>query len=421
MANTCPGGAVLPHIVAQHCEEAAHLLLQRWRMVLSPDAHLRTLGRLDERIAAHVDGLRVAGDVGLTLAHGAAVEQSIPGAGTFAAAVLTLEAGDQQGFLALGGEEALPPVQAALRSALGWVSAPSLRGTVSALLRSAQPFQVRLGLAACVAHRVDPGPLLAGTLAAPDPGLRSCALRAAGESGRRDLLAQCVSALADPDPGCRLSALRSVALLGERARSGGVLMQEDWRTPGARATLEVVLKIVSAEHANSILKTLALDHPDERLVVRGAGISGDPRYVPWLLGKIQQAQLARVAGEAFSLFTGADIALLGCQPSAGFQSGPTDNPDDDNVDMDEDDGLPWPDPAKLQAWWEVNQHAFQPGVRYFMGAPVTVEHCRKVLREGYQRQRVAAAEYLCLLQPGTPLFPTSAPAWRQQRWLKQMG
>jgi len=33
---------------------------------------------------------------------------------------------------------------------------------------------------------------------------------------------------------------------------------------------------------------------------------------------------------------------------------------------------------------------------------------------------VADAEHLCLLQPGTLLFPTSAPAWRQARWFSKM-
>ena len=56
-----------------------------------------------------------------------------------------------------------------------------------------------------------------------------------------------------------------------------------------------------------------------------------------------------------------------------------------------------------------------------MGEPVSVLHCQKVLREGYQRQRIAAAEYLCLLNPGTLLFNTRAPVWRQQRWLAKMG
>jgi len=40
--------------------------------------------------------------------------------------------------------------------------------------------------------------------------------------------------------------------------------------------------------------------------------------------------------------------------------------------------------------------------------------------EAMQRQRVLAAHYLCLLEPGTPLFNTSAPAWRQQRLLAKM-
>jgi hypothetical protein len=42
------------------------------------------------------------------------------------------------------------------------------------------------------------------------------------------------------------------------------------------------------------------------------------------------------------------------------------------------------------------------------------------LKTGFQRQRIAAAEYLTLLAPGTPLFNTAAPAWRQQRLLAKM-
>jgi hypothetical protein len=55
-----------------------------------------------------------------------------------------------------------------------------------------------------------------------------------------------------------------------------------------------------------------------------------------------------------------------------------------------------------------------------MGAPITRDLCIAVLEHGYQRQRILAAHYLCLLEPGTPLFNTGAPAWRQQRLLAQM-
>jgi hypothetical protein len=53
-----------------------------------------------------------------------------------------------------------------------------------------------------------------------------------------------------------------------------------------------------------------------------------------------------------------------------------------------------------------------------MGATPSRDHCLRVRKEAGQRQRRAASEYLCLLHPGTVLFPTCAPAWRQQRWLQ---
>jgi len=131
---------------------------------------------------------------------------------------------------------------------------------------------------------------------------------------------------------------------------------------------------------------------------------------------------ARLGGESFTLITGADLdgEQLERKPPKEFESGPNDDPDDPNVEMDEDDGLPWPDAAKIERWWAANGGRFQKGMRHFMGAPVTRERCMDVLKKGCQRQRIMAAQYLCLLEPGTLLFNTSAPAWRQQRLLAKM-
>ena len=171
-----------------------------------------------------------------------------------------------------------------------------------------------------------------------------------------------------------------------------------------------------------MLQKLASDPAQVRLLIEGSGIVGDPAYVPWLVKHMTDDKKARVAGEAFTLITGADLALLDLErkPPEEFESGPNDDPNDTNVAMEDDDGLPWPDAEKIDAWWASNGSRFQNGVRYFMGAPVTREHCIDVLKNGYQRQRILAAHYLCLLEPGTPLFNTSAPAWRQQRWLAKM-
>ena len=149
---------------------------------------------------------------------------------------------------------------------------------------------------------------------------------------------------------------------------------------------------------------------------------GNPEYVPWLIGHMAQPAMARIAADAFTTITGAELIELGLNgdPPPGPRDDPNDDPDDPNVDMDPDDGLPWPDVEKIEKWWATNNSRFQKGTRYFMGAPVTREHCIDVLKNGYQRQRILAAQYLCLLEPGTPLFNTSAPAWRQQRLLAKM-
>jgi len=138
-------------------------------------------------------------------------------------------------------------------------------------------------------------------------------------------------------------------------------------------------------------------------------------------------QVSRLAGEAFTLMTGADLAKLDLErkppegASDGQFGGPNEDPADDNVALDEDESLPWPDPERVQGWWQANQGSFPAAQRFFMGAGPSPAQALKVLREGGQRQRIAAAQWACLLTPGTPLFPTAAPAWRQQRWLKAMG
>ena len=124
--------------------------------------------------------------------------------------------------------------------------------------------------------------------------------------------------------------------------------------------------------------------------------------MPWLDQAHGGRQDRTLAGEAFSLITGADLALLDLErkpPEDLRQAGPNDNPDDENVEMDPDEGLPWPDPDAHPALvGRRTARGFSRASRYFMGAPVTREHCIDVLKNGYQRQRILAAHYLCLLR-----------------------
>jgi uncharacterized protein (TIGR02270 family) len=88
--------------------------------------------------------------------------------------------------------------------------------------------------------------------------------------------------------------------------------------------------------------------------------------------------------------------------------------------MDQDDGLPFPNSERISRWWDANVGRFSPGTRYFLGAPLSRETALTALKEGFQRQRILAAHYLCLLEPGTVLFEWRAPAPRQQRLLAAM-
>jgi uncharacterized protein (TIGR02270 family) len=164
---------------------------------------------------------------------------------------------------------------------------------------------------------------------------------------------------------------------------------------------------------------LAQDVQSIRIAIIAAGAFGDPASIPWLMEQMKVPELARVAGEAFTMITGVDIALedLDAEKPEGFEAGPTENPGDDNVEMDPDENLPWPGSELIAKWWTQRQAEFQKGTRYLLGKPISVDWCQQVLRTGRQRQRAAAALELAILQTGQPLFNVASPGFRQQQLL----
>lgn len=410
-------------VVLQHTEEAAVLRNTRSFVVRGPHVKLHHLARQDERLAAHLDGMAEAGEFATGLAK-AALER--PGVGeAFAATVQAIgerDAAALERLLSLA--EALPDAARGVVSAFGWVDAPSLRGIAARLLESPVAFRRQVGLASLAMHQADGGVAAADALTDADAALRSRALRVIAQQGHRWLLARCAAAMADEDPCCAWQAARAAVLLGERHRAVAAL-RDAASVPGElRArSLDLLLKLCEPGESHACLKALSQVPTASRMLLRGVGTAGDPHYVPWLIQQMQAPKLARLAGESFSFVTGLDLAdaRLERKPPEDLASGPGEDTDEDDIALDEDDGLPWPDPQRVSAWWSANSHRWQPGARCFMGAPPTAAHCLEVLGTGYQRQRAAAAEHLCLLRPGTWLFPTHAPAWRQMQWLDAMG
>jgi uncharacterized protein (TIGR02270 family) len=411
---------VIRGIVAQHAEEAAFLWSQRRFLLRAPHVTLSALRDHDERLDSHLDGLAIAGEDGW---HILASSRGDIGPGViFAAAVLALGARHPsrlEELLTIA--ETHPETRAELLDGLGWVPADVLAGQVHGLLMSARPLRRGFGIAACGVHGRNPGPAFDAALGDAAADVRALALQAVGESGDVARLAPCLRLLGVEEPECRWLAARAAVLLGQRGIAVDALWTAAMANPFADGVMAALaLQAMAMPDAHSHLQQLA-HGANRRCLVRASGVAGDITYVPWLINQMRVEPLARAAGEAFTLVTGVDLTASGLTRAVDASTiGPTDDPGDPNVAHEPDDWLPWPDPEKVTDWWAKNSVRFQPGRRYFMGEPVTREHCIEVLKNGYQRQRILAAHYLCLLNPGTPLFNTSAPAWRQQRLLAQM-
>ena len=115
-------------VLSQHADEAAFLWTSRARAVGDPTYSLRSLARLDDRVEAHLDGLRIAGEAAWRLCQSRL--ESGEASEVFPLAVLAFEAGDRE----------------RMRDVLivGCVSAETRRALVSALDESTLRTQVLL-------------------------------------------------------------------------------------------------------------------------------------------------------------------------------------------------------------------------------------------------------------------------------------
>jgi len=409
---------VIATVIAQHAEDAFFLWHLRDLAVRAAHYSLEDLAKLDARLEAHVDGLRVAGDSGWRLAIDAAGQ----GAGeAFTAALLAFESGEQARVQeVLDVALIAPKLSRGLVSALGWLPLEQASRHIKSLLAPESVGHRLVGISASAIHRRNPGPALLSAFDADEPGVKARVLRAAGELGLVDTRVTLRANLKANDPTVRFWAAWSNALLiGHRDAVAYLQNVAEAGGPFGERAAQMAMRRLAPNDAKVWLKRLVKELSQKRIAVIAAGALAGPEVIPFLIDQMKVPDLARVAGESFSLITGVRIdydKLEGKKPE-GYEAGPTDNPDDEDVAMDTDANLPWPDPVLIQKWWSACQGNFTKGTRYLLGQPITVESLRRALKTGYQRQRAAAAIELAILKPGRPLFEVRAPAWRQQQML----
>lgn len=405
---------VLPTVVEQHNDETPFLWLLRNRLAKAPHRGLYDLARHDQRIEAHLDGLRLAGDAGWemcqdALQYGNAGEY-------FVASVLAFKSGDEERISCLldkGGAD--PILSKGIISALGWLPYPQAEPYIKKFMAERSPDLCRIGIAASAIHRIDPGLYLDDAIGSGNPTLKARALKAAGELGRIDLLPAVVENFTHEDVACRFFAAWSAALLGVRTciplLQSIAINHSHYRDEAVMTAFRIM------EHQEALAwhAELASNQDTVRMAVIGAGIVGDIELIDWLIQQMDTTEVARVAGEAFAMITGANFSQDGLKGETpdDFEAGPNDDPDDDEVGLDPDEHLPWPDPGLVNTWWQQRKDLFNSETRYVHGKTISTEHLQRLLHSGSQRQRALAAVESVILNPGHILIETRAPGFRQ--------
>jgi uncharacterized protein (TIGR02270 family) len=405
-------------VVSQHSEETAFLWSMRNRAVDEPHYSLKDLTRLDERVEANLCGLRFAGEVGWRFS----VDNFALGEGPgelFALAALAFDGGHYEHMShALKLAVSSAKLTTAMESALGWLRFNVISKWVDRLLKSKVSAHRAIGIAACAVHRTDPGLPLAAALADSDPALRARALRAAGEIRRDDLRDVVLECIRDDDAECRFWASWSATLLGEPNGLRYLRERVEQNDQFGTRSLRLCVRALPASESRHLLSSLAGQKTHLPLAIAGIGMLGDPVSIPWLIAQMSSVEFARLAGESFSLITGADLGYLHLDEAISVPLDVTANIDEDGHQPSEyQSNLPKPSVPRVADWWHANQEQFAAGTRHLAGKPVAKSSAIDVLINGKQRQRHAAAIELALLDPILPLFNVRDRATSQHRKL----
>ncbi len=370
-----------PDLIAEHAENC--LLLWPVRQVATrlPHLGLAEIARRDERLLAHLDGLRLAGGDGLDVLLESAPAE--PGA-AWAATILAAEQGRLADL----------PQAGCLPLALWWMEGRHAEGALT-LWENTAPALAQEAAAILGRPRSD----RVAAVRSADPVLAKAACRAASMAGDRRAAESALLRIGDRDPEVAWEARRTAALVlgdagaAEHLRDGPSLTD----------------RILAARCGASLLAS-------GRAGILAIAAAGTREQVPALIARMTDPALARAAGEAFTAITGCDLVrerLAAAAPAAGRESVSADPAVDDTA-LDDDEDLPWPDADRVAAWWEAHAKGLPAG-RLLAGR--SVAEARAVLAEGTQRLRWAACIELMRAE-SVGLFPwAEAPVSRQRELL----
>lgn len=392
-------------IYEQSAIDAAFLWVLRYIAVNQPHYRADDIAELDQRIIAHLDLLMTAPDLGWDICREA---MEIQQAGeVFVASILAFRSMDVHKIqyvveAGLATEETFP----GLVSALGWLPGDFCHSWIKNFFISKDLNHKHLAVAACSVRREDPREYLTAIFKREDclahSNLYGRALRLVGELKRHDLMPALRTAMASEEASIIFWSNWSAVMLGDKSVLTSLQPFVFRPGPFQAKAIEIVFHALPIVEARAWITLLSKDPAQIRNAVKATAALGDPQAVKWLIGQMSIPLLARLAGEAFTTITGIDLEkneLFQENPPTPNSSLPNDDAEDGNVELDEDENLPYPDIAKVTAVWQKCQHQFVSGQRYFFGKSITAENLNQIYKIANQRCRRVVAMELALLQP----------------------
>lgn len=398
------------HIHERYVDDATFLWLLRDRAVNQPHYNVADLAELDSRIDAQLDGLMTAPEESWHLCVNA-LELEQPDA-VFTAAVFAFRSLDSR-YIQHAVEAGLVSDHTlrGLVSAMAWLPGRLVHSWIKKFLTSKDLNHKYLALAVCSARREDPREYLTAIVQRSDciayTPLYIRALRLIGELKRFDLLHILRNGMAADDKDVVFWATWSAILLGDKSLAKDLQPYVLTPNPYQSRAMALCFRVLPLETARGWISVLAKDPLNNRLVVTATSLLGDPHAINWLIAQMRIPALTRLAGEAFATITGIDLQehklILEELPNLDDQL-PDDGAQNEEIDLSDDEYLPFPDVNKIAAIWQKYQQRYAPSQRYFMGQIINPsisvsEHLRSIFANGQQRQRQKAALELALLEP----------------------
>jgi uncharacterized protein (TIGR02270 family) len=434
---------VIPALIRRHAEDAAFYWLQHDASGYSPRLSLGGLERFSNLLAAHLEGIEVAGDAGWQPSL-AALQQWKQTGEAFVCAHTALQNNDPVQLDEVMQEVGARPDELlrSVISALAWV--PRARALDAIANWSGADSDAVKQVAALRAAALM-GQSATASLSQPikyfltntDAHVRSAACRAAAVSDQSSAAdAQLRSALQDPELAVRAEAAialgRHAYAQGQQGTPTAIKVADTlWHAMVAQVDLHNVatgwyskqtLRRLNrwVQHlawlvplGNSELAALLAFMPP-RVALRFVAYHGDPAQLPFVIAQMADANTARYAGWVWQAITGVDIQAAGL---ALAEPEPDDSaPAVSQARLDADLGVALPN---VQAIAQYSTAALQNGQRYLQGKPLSWAHTLDVLEEAPQALRSIAAMHLQLSRPATS-FALRGPVQVQQQALNAL-